>query len=350
MLSLGAVQHTGSGRNTTMSRTALVIGATGGLGGEAARALALDGWTVRALHRHPEEAGRKSAWVGPVEWIRGDAMNESQVVAAAKGVDVIVHAANPPGYRNWRGLALPMLESTIAAAKASGARIVLPGTVYNFGSVTSPLVAESDPQRPETRKGAIRVAMERRLEEEAREGTPVLIVRAGDFFGGHAGNSWFSQGLVKPGRPLRAVTYPGKADVGHAWAYLPDLARAIVRLLDRSEALPPFARFHFGGHWFERGVVMAEATRQAAGAPNAPIRSFPWFAVFLLAPFHETFREMIEMRYLWTRPVRLDNRKLVEFLGDEPHTPLDEALKETLRGLGCLGDRGHPAGAAPSTV
>jgi hypothetical protein len=53
----------------------------------------------------------------------------------------------------------------------------------------------------------------------------VLIVRAGDFFGpGASGNSWFAQGLVKPGRPFRSVTYPGKRDAGHARAYLPDLA------------------------------------------------------------------------------------------------------------------------------
>ena len=54
-------------------------------------------------------------------------MNADDVVAAAAGVSVVVHAANPPGYRNWKGLPLPMLESTIAAAKAAGARIVLPG-------------------------------------------------------------------------------------------------------------------------------------------------------------------------------------------------------------------------------
>ena len=43
---------------------------------------------------------------------------------------------------------------------------------------------------------------------------------------------------------------------------------------------------------------------------------------------------MREMRYLWTTAVRLDNRKLVAFLGEEPHTPIDTALRATLRGLG----------------
>ena len=52
----------------------------------------------------------------------------------------------------------------------------------------------------------------------------------------------------------------------------------------------------------------------------------------------ETFREMIEMRYLWTRPIGLDNAKLVAFLGEEPHTPLDAAMRATLADMGCLGE------------
>src|SRR5262249_47775025 len=100
----------------------------------------------------------------------------------------------------------------------------------------------------------------------------------------------------------------------------------------------PFAVFHFRGHWFDRGKDIAEAVRRVAGAPKAPIFPFPWFAVYLLAPFVETFREMIEMRWLWKEPLELVNHKLVALLGEEPHTPLDVALSETLRGLGCLAD------------
>src|SRR6187402_3418113 len=176
-----------------MAKTALVIGATGGVGSEIARVLVKRGFRVRALHRNPEQATARMASLGAVEWLQGDAMNEADVVRAASGVSLVVHAANPPGYRNWKGLALPMLENSIAAARAARARLVLPGTVYNFGPEAFPLVAESAPQRPKTRKGAIRVAMEQRLAQAAREGVPVLIVRAGDFFGAKGQNSWFNQ-------------------------------------------------------------------------------------------------------------------------------------------------------------
>jgi nucleoside-diphosphate-sugar epimerase len=319
-----------------MKSSALIIGVTGGVGRETARALSARGWTIRALHRNPEQAARRLAGPGGIEWLKGDAMNQEDVVRAATGVSLVVHGANPPRYKNWKGLALPMLESSIAAARSARARLVFPGTVYNFGADAFPLIRESSPQHPTTRKGAIRVAMERRLEQASRDGVRVLVVRAGDFFGPTAtGNSWFSAGLVKPGTPLRSVTYPGRRDVGHAWAYLPDLGETIARLVEREAELGPFEVFQFAGHWFDSGVEMADATRRVAGVPDAPIRRFPWFAIYALAPFVETFREMLEMRYLWTTPVQLDNQKLVAFLGQEPHTPIETALRETLTELGC---------------
>lgn len=319
-----------------MERNALIIGATGGIGSETARALLAAGYRVRALHRDPERARAGSVELDALEWVKGDALQPAEVQAAARGVSVVVHAANPPGYRNWRGLALPMLESSILAAKSAGARLVLPGTVYNYGPDAPALVDESVPQRPVTRKGKIRVEMEQAIRRASESGLRALIVRAGDFFGPRAGNSWFSQGMVKPGKPLGSVVYPGQHDAAHAFAYLPDLARTIVALLGREAELGRFETFHFGGHGFERGVEFAEATRTAAGVPDAPLRGFPWFALYLAAPFHETLREMIEMRYLWQRSLLLDNRKLVALLGQEPHTPLDQALRETLRGLGCF--------------
>jgi nucleoside-diphosphate-sugar epimerase len=306
-------------------KTALVLGATGGVGGEVARALVAAGWRVRALIRDP---GRAPVIAG-VEWTGGDAMERADVVKAAQGAALIVHAVNPPGYRNWGTLVLPMIDNTIAAAMDSGARVLLPGTIYNYGSGTGPVLSEATPQRPTSRKGAIRVEMERRLQAS---GVPTLIVRAGDFFGPRPGNNWFSQGMVKPGQAV--VTCPGDAGVGHAWAYLPDLADTMVRLLAREAQLGTFETFHFRGHWDGDGRRMAQAIVDAAGVPAMKIRKMPWALLWLAAPFVTVLREMQEMRYLWRQPFALDNAKLLRVLGSETHTPLDAAVKAALAGMG----------------
>ena len=320
-----------------MTSTALILGATGGFGGETALALHRHGWQIRALNRNPKRAAKQSPDMPFIDWVKGDAMNAEDVHAAAINADIIVHAVNPPGYRNWAGTVVPMLDNTIAAAKAAGARVVFPGTVYNYGPNAFPLLAEISSQNPKTRKGKLRVEMERRLRAASEEGVLVLILRGGDFFGGRsAASSWFAQGLVKQGRAIRSVSYPGPHRIGHNWAYLPDMAETVVRLLMRAGELSSFETFHFGGHWLEQGIEMADAIRYAARKPDVPVKRLPWFALTLLSPFVETFREMREMRYLWKKPVKLDNSKLVAFLGHEPHTPLDVAVRATLSGLGCI--------------
>ena len=316
-------------------RTALVLGATGGIGGEVARLLVARGWKVRALHRDPERLSAPLKGSGLI-WERGDAMVASDVASAMDNASVIIHAVNPPGYRNWGQLVLPMLDNTIAAARVSRARIVLPGTIYNYGPDTFPDLHETSPQSPITAKGRIRAEMERRLHAAAMAGAHVLIVRAGDFFGPRAGNNWFSQGLVKPGKPVTVITYPGRGGVGHQWAYLPDVAETMALLLETSRMLDDFAVFQMEGHWDDDGTRMIEAIRRAAGNPNIKVRKMPWKMMQVLMPFVPLFRELVEMRYLWNVPIRMDNKRLKAVLGAEPHTPLDIAVRNTLIGLGCL--------------
>ena len=82
---------------TNTVRTALVLGATGGIGGETARALARHGWKIRALARSSRPANTTTSW----EWVKGDAMDRASILASAQMADAIVHAVNPPGYKNW---------------------------------------------------------------------------------------------------------------------------------------------------------------------------------------------------------------------------------------------------------
>lgn len=304
-----------------MGKTALVIGATGGVGAEVLQALLRHGWQVRALSRRP------MAGQGGAEWITGDAMRAADLLRAAAGADVIFHGANPPGYRNWRGLAVPMLANAIATAKATGARLIYPGSVYVFGPDAWPLAAEGAPQHPRTRKGRIRAEMEAMLRAEAAHGLRYLVLRAGDYFGPHAPSSWVSMVMAPGGRPGRIIRTPERPGIRHAWAYLPDVAETIARLADREAELGPAETFHLAGHALA-GRGMAEAVQRAAG--GQPIRAFAWPLVYAAAPFVTTMRELIEMRYLWREEILLDNARLLALLGEEPRTPLDVAVARSL--------------------
>nr|WP_295464592.1 NAD(P)H-binding protein [Mesorhizobium sp.] len=313
-------------------KTVLVLGATGGVGGAIAAALLRHGWEVRGMARDVTSAKERA---NPhIEWVQGDAMSRDDVVRAASGVAMIVHAVNPPGYRNWDKVVLPMIDNTIAAARAAGgARVVLPGTIYNYDPARTPAIDAVSPQAPRSRKGAIRVALEQRLADAAPD-VPSLILRAGDFFGPGVRSSWFAQAMVTPGKPVSRIVNPARG-AGHSWAYLPDLAEAFARLMSAEDKLSPFERVQFEGIYDASGSLMTDALRRIAGR-NVPIWRFPWWLMHLAAPFGGFPREAAEIAQYWRHPVRFDNRRLIELIGPEQRTDLDRAVKASLVDMGCL--------------
>ena len=78
------------------------------------------------MQRDPDKLPASAKASGLV-WHRGDAISATDVAAAARDAAVIVHAVNPPGYRNWGELVLTMLDNTIAAARTN-----LPGAEPSF--------------------------------------------------------------------------------------------------------------------------------------------------------------------------------------------------------------------------
>ena len=156
-------------------------------------------------------------------------------------------------------------------------------------------------------------------------------------------------------QPVKTISVPNAPGVGHQWSYLPDVARTMAELLQRRETLEPFATFHMAGHWDADGTQMAAAIGRVVarhGGSKPKVSALPWWLMTLAAPFVPTLRELREMRYLWQQPLGMDNSRLRATLGQEPHTPLDDAVEATLVGMGCLhsANAPMPGPSAPGAV
>jgi nucleoside-diphosphate-sugar epimerase len=311
-----------------MSARVLVLGAVGRLGHKAGEAFRDAGWTVVSLVR-PGGAARAPA---DTEVVEIDALDHDAVGKAARGADVVVHALNPP-YTDWSRLALPLAYSAVAAAETAGATLLFPGNLYNYGSPVPPVIDETAPMRPSSRKGRLRVAIEDRMMEAAERGVRTVILRAGDFYGAGVG-SWFDLVLIKEiGRGR--ITYPGPLEVAHEWAYLPDVASTLPRLASVREALPRFASFGFPGHAVTGRELTAAIARAMPG--SFEVKRMTWWLIHALRPIVPLCRELSEIAYLWNEPHRIDGSTLKAAIGPIPCTPLDHAVARALEDLRATG-------------
>jgi nucleoside-diphosphate-sugar epimerase len=313
--------------STIMSMRVLVLGAAGRLGRTAAQAFRDAGWSVASLVR-PGSATRAPA---DTEVVEVDALDHAAVVEAARGADVVLHALNP-SYTDWSRRALPLAYSAITAAETTGATLLFPGNLYNYGSPLPPVIDENTSMRPSSRKGRLRVAIEERMAEAAERGVRIIILRAGDFYGGGRG-SWLDLVLAKEiGRGR--LSYPGPLDVVHEWAYLPDVAAALPRLAAIRQTLSPLASFGFPGH----AVTGREFTSAIAAAMRSKLQvdRMSWWLIHVLRPIVPLCRELSEIAYLWNEPHRIDGSKLEAAIGDIPRTPLDVAVACALEDLGAI--------------
>lgn len=310
-------------------KTVLVLGAAGRVGEAIAEAFVARGWRVKGAARRRHLSGL-TAGVVPVEL---DALDGEALARAAEGTEIVVNALNPL-YTEWEEKVMPMARNVAQAARRAGALHMLPGNVYNFGYGVREGMAEDMPDLPSTAKARIRIELEALFREEAARGGRTVVIRAGDFYGGRRPGTWLDELILKKLR-RDVITWPGPADIPHAFAYLPDLAAAFVAVAERAQGLVPFETFHFEGHTLS-GNEVKRLVEEATGRRLA-MEGVPWRLLRLAGLFSPMLRELAAMSYLWRVPHSLDGTKLSRLAPELAATPPDQALVRAIRDLGLDG-------------
>ena len=224
--------------------TVLVLGARGRFGQAAARAFADAGWQVVGQMR----PGGAALPIAAVRWIEADPQDTAALAAQAIGAQVVVNALSPVySHKVWKRELPRLTQAAIAVTRELGATLLQPGNVYNFGAALPPQLREDTPQVAATVKGRLRIESESQVRHATADGAmKAVVIRAGDFFGSGQG-SWLDLVLAKDLRRGR-FTCPGPPELPHAWAYLPDLAQAFLRVAQARDRMPAFETLHFAGH------------------------------------------------------------------------------------------------------
>lgn len=300
-----------------------VLGANGRLAHAVARAFLNAGHAVVAVTRD----GKCEGLTGDVEFRAADAMKEADLIAATRGVDAVFNGINPP-YDRWSEVCMPIARNVVAALKANRADHLFIGNVYNYGKEIPVNAREETPHHRSTEKAGIREDMEALFRRAALEdGVKTIVLRAGDFYGTARPGTWLDLMIAKSLRK-GSVAWPGPTDLPHAFAYLPDLARAFVRVYERRAELPVFSDFNFEGHTLSGEQFMTIIEGITGGELKR--KQVPWTAFKLIGVFYPLLREVVKMNYLWYTPHSLDGSRLKAFLGHVESTPPEEAIRQAL--------------------
>ncbi len=292
----------------------------GQIGALVAEQLLSRGTPVRIVRRGPAGAARPG-----LQWASGDLSDLSFAEGATRGASV-VYDCTSPSYDQWTTLLLPLSRGAMHGAAKAGAKLVALDNLYMYGRTSGP-ISESSPVAPCSRKGELRARLaDERADAHRRGDVRVVTGRASDFFGpGVVRQTTYGDRFWRRAFAGKKVECLGDPDLPHALAYAPDVARGLVALGERDEALGQV--WHLPSNPAESFRTVVGRLSGALGFPLGVTR-MPRVALRAMGVFSPLIREVAEMAYQWDAPYLVDDSRFRAAFGHTP-TPVDEIVGAT---------------------
>jgi nucleoside-diphosphate-sugar epimerase len=307
-----------------------IFGATGAVGKSLAPALAGTDARFRVVGRVLERLrGDFGKYEPLVDFCAADLSDVKAAASAAAGIDTIFYLVGVP-YTNF-ALHPKLTRIVLEAAAANGVRrFVHLGTVYPYGKPERNPVDETHPRNPHTFKGRMRKEQEDLvLGADGKNGMRTTILRAPDFYGPESELSYV-RAIFDAALKGGTANVIGPVDTPHEFIFVPDVAAALLALSSKEEA--------YGQAWNLAGPGVITTRRFADlvfghAGQRTRLRVANKFLLRVMGLFNPFFREVLEMHYLWTTPVVLDDSRLRHLLPNLHKTSYEDGIRETIRAM-----------------
>jgi nucleoside-diphosphate-sugar epimerase len=316
-----------------------LLGATGGVGKALAAKLAERGKSFRVVGRSEERLRRDFGAYEPlVEYCAADLSDPAAAARAVNGIDTIFYTVGVP-YPEFEQHPKLTRIALAAAASAGVRQFVHLSTVYPYGVPQQEFVSESHPRNPTAFKGRMRKEQEDLvLAADNPHGMRTTILIPPDFYGPDSELSYVHS-VFDAALHGGTANLIGPIDTPHEFIFVPDLAETLIALSEKEEA--------YGKAWNVAGpglITTRQFTEQVFGAVHQKprLRVAGKFMLRALGVFKPLLRELVEMHYLWTTPVKLDDTRLRRLLPNLRKTPYTEGIHATIE---AMRSRANPAAA-----
>jgi nucleoside-diphosphate-sugar epimerase len=321
-----------------MNRIAL-FGAAGAIGQSISKAVSAQGAPYRVVGRSRDALVKAFGGDSLAEIVTWNPDDPASVQAAATGVDAIVYLV---GVNYWQFELHPrLMQQTLDGAIAAGVkRVVLIGTVYPYGRPRTRPVREDHPREPHTFKGRMRKAQEDLLLTAHAEGRmQATVLRLPDFYGPGVDKSFLHSAFTAAinGGVANMV---GPLDWPHEFVFVPDVGPVVARVMSTPNAYGRVWHLAGAGVTTQREIV-EEIERQVGHRLRLRIAGKTMLR--LLGVFNPFMREMVEMHYLLTDPVLMDDSALQELIGPIRKTSYPDGVRQCLAAVRSSASQSPPA-------
>ena len=268
-----------------------------------------------------------------VEVIGGDARDPAFTTAVAHGAAVVYQTLNPP-YPEWTAQFPALQAGVLAAAEATGARLVSMENVYMYGRPAGRPLTEDRAYDAHTKKGqaprADGARTPRRPPRRPRPGRdrPRLgLLRPRGGAQSNLGDRVFPAALAG-----KTATVLGDPDQPHTYTYIPDIGEGLAVLGEHPDAPGRYGTCPTT----PTPAPPANSSTSSTSTPANPAPSSapcPPLLLRGLGLFNPTMRELIEMQYQFEEPFIVDSSKIAD-QARRPRHPVDQALADTLATYG----------------
>ncbi|WP_202964628.1 NAD-dependent epimerase/dehydratase family protein [Inquilinus limosus] len=309
-----------------MSGIAL-FGAAGAIGRSIAAALRTEGRPYRVVGRSRPALEREFGADPLAEIATWDPDDPASVRAAARGMDMIVHLVGVP-YHQFRLHPVVMRQVLDGAVAEGVARLAAGRHGLSLWPPAHPAGARGSSARAAHFQGRMRKAQEDLvLEADAAGRIRGAVLRLPDFYGPGVDRSLLHD-LFRAAATGRRAKLVGPIDRPHEFAFVPDIGPVVTSLAAREEA--------WGRVWHLAGpgtITQREAAALAfAAAGRTPRLMVAGKTMLRLAGlFDPLMRELVEMHYLQTDPVIMDDSALQALIGPIRKTPYAEGIRRCVK-------------------
>ncbi|MCO4879861.1 NAD-dependent epimerase/dehydratase family protein [Paraburkholderia caribensis] len=303
-----------------------LFGAAGAAGRSIAHALSAAGRRYRVIGRGRQALQASFGHDPRAEIVAWNPDDPATIAAAAAGLQTAVYLVGVPYHQFEQHPVL--MQKTLDGLRAAGVqRLILIGTVYPYGRARTTPVTESHPREPHTFKGKMRLAQENLvIDAHGHGGLETLVLRLPDFYGPGVERSLL-HGVFEGAAQGKRAQMIGPIDVPHEFVFMPDVGPVVERLSRTPAAFGRVLHLAGAGTITQREIAQ-RAYALAQREPKLMVANKTMLRIMGL--FNPLLREMVEMHYLLTDPVVLDDSALTKLMGSVGKTTYEAGIAQSL--------------------